>query len=217
MGFLPDKGEVMDAPAVVSPSTLANVEALFSELAAIYGARFADMWRNTDVAHVKAVWAGALGGLKVGEVRQGLIGCRKKPWPPTLPEFLLLCRAEPDDESLFAEAQLQAWHRRNGRDVWADPVLFWAAYAFGFYELKMASWQMAKTRWMRIVAQKRECREALPPVPRRAMAIADAGSTVSDKASARRHLARLKGFLKTGSTGEADEKGRGCDQGEWQA
>lgn len=203
--------------AVVSSSTLAHVEALFSELAAIYGARFADMWRNTDVGHVKTVWAGALAGLTVGEVRQGLIGCRKKPWPPTLPEFLLLCRAEPDYESLFAEAQLQAWHREAGRDVWPDPVLFWAAYAFGFYDLKKASWQVAKTRWTRVVDQKREGADALPPVPQRGLAIADAGVTASGCEQARAHLARLKVFLKTGETGEADEKGRGCDQGKRQA
>lgn len=206
MGFLSETG--MDVLAVASPSTLANVEALFSELAAIYGARFADMWRNTDVVHVKAVWAGALAGLKVGEVRLGLIGCRKKPWPPTLPEFLLLCRAEPDYESLFVEAQLQTWQRTRGKDVWADPMLFWAAYDFGFYELKVASWQMAKTRWMRIVAEKRECGQTLPPVPQMGLAIVDAGRTATDDASARWHLARLKGFLKTGMTGGADEKGR---------
>lgn len=215
MGFPHEAGR--DALAAVPASTPGNVEALFSELAAIYGARFADMWRNTDAAHVKAVWARALAGLKVGEVRQGLYGCRKKPWPPTLPEFLLLCRAEPDEESLFAEAQLQAWYRASGRDAWADPALFWAAYAFGFYELKVASWQRAKTRWMRILAEKRACGESLPPVPQLGLAIADAGQTASDAASARQHLARLKGLLKTGMTGGEDEKGRRCDQGEWQA
>lgn len=217
MGFIADAGKAEDAPAVVSSSTLANVEALFSELAAIYGARFADMWRNTDVNHVKAVWGAALAGLKMGEVRQGLAGCRKKPWPPTLPEFLLLCRAEPDYESLFAEAQLQAWHREKGRDVWAGPVLFWSAYAFGFYDLKKASWQMAKTRWMRIVSEKQACADALPPVPQRGPSITDAGVTASGGEKAREHLARLRMFLKAGETGEADEKGRGCDQGKRQA
>lgn len=193
----------------VLPSTLANVEALFLELAAIYGARFADMWRNTDVAHVKRVWGRALSGFRMGEVRQGLLRCQRKSWPPTLPEFLLLCRAEPDYESLFVEAQLQAWRRASGEDVWEEPAIFWAAYAFGFFELKMASWQTAKVRWPRIVDEKRDKAAVLPPVPKAMPALPDAGVTFSGREQARLHLAGLKVLLRKGCP--PDGAAEGCD------
>lgn len=187
------------------PSRLANVESLFSELAAIYGARFADMWRSTDANHVKTVWANALSGFKVGEVRQGLEGCRVKPWPPTLPEFLLLCRQEPDYESLFVQAQVQAWKRANAEDNWSEPALFWTAYEYGFYDLKMASWQTAKLRWTRIFSAKRD--KALPPVPKARLVLDKPGEHAVCRESARQHIAGIKAMLKAGQKGDGGVKG----------
>lgn len=73
------------------------VDRIFSTMIAHYGSRFADMWRDTNIADVKAVWAEKLGGfadmpdcLKYG------LGCLDgREWPPTLPEFLADCRRAP--------------------------------------------------------------------------------------------------------------------------
>ena len=111
--------------------SVAGIEALFSEFEALYGVRFADMWRGTDIAYVKSLWAKALSGLTVREVRFGLDQCRFKPWPPSLPEFLGLCRPPPDPEKAFVAAQGLVSCRQYGEDVWPDKALYWTAVEFG--------------------------------------------------------------------------------------
>jgi hypothetical protein len=78
-----------------------------------------------------------------------------------------------------------------------NPALFWAAHDFGFYELKMAAWQMAKLRWSLILAEKREKADTLPPVPEVRLALTDAG------------VARLKEMLM------AKEEPGERDEGSW--
>ena len=48
--------------------SVAGIEALFSEFEALYGVRFADMWRGTDIAYVKSLWAKALSGSVVRRI-----------------------------------------------------------------------------------------------------------------------------------------------------
>lgn len=112
--------------------SFSGVEALFAEFEALYGSRFADMWRHTDVARMKSLWARALSGFSVGEIRTGLAGCRDLSWPPSLPEFMVLCRPRPDPAVAFAQAQEQVSRRPFGEDVWPEKALYWAAVAFGF-------------------------------------------------------------------------------------
>lgn len=70
------------------------IERLFDRLAALYGSKFADLWKNTDLQNVKATWAEKLGGFgdRPDIIRHALDACDDRPWPPTLPEFLGLCR-----------------------------------------------------------------------------------------------------------------------------
>lgn len=92
----------MNAPLPTSatsqarPSALPDawVERLFERLAALYGSRFADLWRGTDAENVKAVWAEKLAGFhdRPEVLKAALDACDDKPWPPTLPEFLGFCR-----------------------------------------------------------------------------------------------------------------------------
>ena len=173
-------------------ASVAAVEALFSEFEALYGSRFADMWRHTDVAYVKSMWAGALGSLTADEIRTGLSGCRDRPWPPSLPEFMMLCRPESDAEKAFVLAQEQVSRRLCGEDVWPERALYWAAVAFGFYDLRSMSWSLAKNRWSRIWAEKRQRETELPPVPAAREALVAPGRNLTDAETARRHLARLK-------------------------
>lgn len=194
--------------------SFAGVEALFSEFEALYGSRFADMWRHTDVAYVKSLWAKALAGLTRREIRTGLAGCGNRPWPPSLPEFLTLCRPEADAEKAFALAQEQVSRRFSGEDVWPDRALYWAAVAFGFYDLRSMSWPMAKNRWSRIWAEKRQLEASLPPVPAAREVLAAPGKTLTDRETARRYLAELKRLVRGRQAGE----GKGGKAGrEWQA
>lgn len=70
------------------------IERLFSRLEGLYGAKFHDAWRGTDLENVKAVWADKLGGFAASpeRLKAALEACDERPWPPTLPEFLGLCR-----------------------------------------------------------------------------------------------------------------------------
>lgn len=70
------------------------IERLFSKLSALYGSKFSDLWRGTDAVEVKALWASKLAGFYQipGCIKAALDACDDRPWPPTLPEFLGLCR-----------------------------------------------------------------------------------------------------------------------------
>jgi hypothetical protein len=83
----------------IQPSALhpAWLEKIFSTMLAHYGSRFADMWRDADIAMVKAVWAEKLGGFtdKPECLKYGLDCLDGREWPPSLPEFLADCRRAP--------------------------------------------------------------------------------------------------------------------------
>ena len=74
------------------------VDRLFRRLAAIYGSQkvgtmFAEMSAD-EIAEAKAVWGQALGRFQpatIGQALQRLIDSGNG-WPPTLPEFVELCR-----------------------------------------------------------------------------------------------------------------------------
>lgn len=177
------------------PASCEAVEALFAEFAALYGARFADMWKHSNLSLVMQSWANALSGYKVGEVKAGLLACREKPWPPTLPEFLMLCRPSPDMEKAFADAQEQVSKRAFGEDVWYDKALYWTAVEFGFYDLRSMSWPMAKNRWSRIYVEKLARESELPEVPLPRQVLPAPGKGETDTETAKRRLADIKNFL----------------------
>jgi len=60
----------------------------------MYGSKFSDMWAGVDPTAVRISWARKLGGFisRPECIRSALDDCDGKPWPPTLPEFLSLCR-----------------------------------------------------------------------------------------------------------------------------
>lgn len=92
----------MNEQAQQNETSLANVrvfpdawiERLFNRLSALYGSKFADLWRGTDLENVKRTWAEKLGGFadRPEIIRYALDACDDRPWPPTLPEFIGLCR-----------------------------------------------------------------------------------------------------------------------------
>ena len=126
------------------------IDRLFERMSAYYGSRFADAWRGTDASVVKRVWAEALGAYSANEIKRGvdsLNGCK---WPPTLPEFLLLCRPEADPKADWIEACEQMRIRLEGRqaDRWSRPKVYWAAVKIGDYDLRSLGWDAIKTRWL---------------------------------------------------------------------
>ena len=175
------------------PASLEGIEWLFSEFSYLYGARFVKMWEEVEPARMKTTWAEALAGFSVREVRQGLAACREKPWPPTLPEFLLMCRPKPDYEALFRKAQNQTYKRRYGTDEWDSPLLFWAAYLMGTEDMVNLSWEKAKARWIKTIDELMPQADMLAPVPKKAPAIAYAPKL--DVAKARENIMRCRQIL----------------------
>ncbi len=72
------------------------IERLFGRFQAMYGNKMALMWQDTPAADVKDAWRTALRGLDIEQIKMGLVNLPKfsLSWPPTLPEFLQLCRRE---------------------------------------------------------------------------------------------------------------------------
>jgi hypothetical protein len=78
-----------------SQSTETRGQWLWRKLGAIFGARFLDMWANIDPADVQTEWTSALHGLPREALQRGVSACYHMRQPPTLPEFLEACRAQP--------------------------------------------------------------------------------------------------------------------------
>lgn len=160
---------------------------LLKVLAAMYGQKFADQWQRVTPAELRAVWSMALSTYSPEEVQRGLNACLARTWPPTLPEFLLLCRPPVDHEAAFIEAVRQMRERDNGNDTWSHPAIFWAAVEFGGWELRHTSWSQAKTCWSRILDEKLAMGN-LPAVPPRLEALPAPGQTTADPEKVRQAL-----------------------------
>lgn len=70
------------------------IEKIFTYMSGLYGSKFSDLWRGSDLNTVKQLWAEKLGGFEPipGAIKEALDALDGKPFPPTLPEFLELCR-----------------------------------------------------------------------------------------------------------------------------
>lgn len=68
---------------------------VFARLRATWGTRFTAMWRGADMDEVFSTWGGALAGVDRDRIQRALVDCQNAENPPTLPEFLRLCRAQP--------------------------------------------------------------------------------------------------------------------------
>lgn len=126
------------------------VERLFGRFSASYGRKFADLWGGADLVAVKNRWADAIQTYSMAEITAGVTACDKREWPPTLPEFLLLCRPEIKAESAYHEAVEQMQRRSTHTDKWSHPAIYWAAATIGTHDLHYGSWTTLGARWTKI-------------------------------------------------------------------
>lgn len=63
-------------------------------MATLYGSLFLDRWREVDPRSLRETWAVELAGFrdKPEAIRDALAALRDVPLPPTLPEFMAMCR-----------------------------------------------------------------------------------------------------------------------------
>lgn len=88
-------------------------------------------------------------------------------WPPSLPQFIAMCRPKVDYEQAFHDAVRQM-HKRQladpaDPDHWPMPAVYWAAVDFGQYELRQASYGQAAARWKRLLDKRMQ--DGCPAVP----------------------------------------------------
>ena len=145
------------------------IERLFERMSGFYGARFADAWRGIEPEAMKRCWAEELAGYSGDEIATGVKALKTRDWPPTLPEFLKLCRPALDARTEWAEAceQMRIRLQGHGGDAWTRPQVYWAAVAIGWYDLNSTAWEQIKTRWTNALANAKadaipEYRAALP-------------------------------------------------------
>jgi hypothetical protein len=69
------------------------IDRLFVKMGTMYGAAFAAMWRDIDLAEIKATWKHGLGEAHVTDegLRRGVAALFYTRHPPNLPEFIELC------------------------------------------------------------------------------------------------------------------------------
>lgn len=168
------------------------IDRVFELMISFFGNRFADMWQGTDIDAVKAIWASQLGDLSPDEIRIGISAMKRgRGFPPTLPEFIALCRPPLNYERLFILASRAA----GGAVSWEnDKLAYWSAYAFGMFELRNATWRTAEKRWTRIVDEMLE--DKLPEIPPPRPALPMPGQTHVPRPEHERRMAEVMARLR---------------------
>jgi len=178
---------------------LSLIDALFNRFDGMYPNRWRAAFANAQaIANWREAWVGAFvdEALSPDDVARGVRACRRAyDWPPSLTEFLKMCRVSVDPESAYVEAVRQMAAREVGGDVWSHPAIFWAAVEFGTWDLRNASaYDRVRARWSRILAQK--LMGSCPPVPVAALALPAPGETTPDAEQVLKILAGARSILK---------------------
>lgn len=76
------------------------VKSLLDRMAAMYGEKFVRQWEKTDPDAMRDMWAASLGCYDGEQIKWALLHLvSNNPFPPTLPEFVLLCKQAPRPEA----------------------------------------------------------------------------------------------------------------------
>jgi len=127
---------------------MAWIEKLFDRMISHYGNKFLDMWRDIDLQGVKATWAHELGKLSRDEIARGANALSGQEWPPTLPQFISLCRVKINPLSAYYEAINGLAARDRGEiGEWSHPAVFWASVKVGAFDLKNQPYAAIRARW----------------------------------------------------------------------
>lgn len=186
-----------------NPAPIKWVESLFSRMEAMYGAKFLDMWRGTDAALVKQLWADEMGKLSTEDLKRGYAALMARDWPPSLPEYVKMCKPSIDPLVAYYEAVNGTQAREQGKKGdWSHPAIFWASVKVSAYDLKHASYSQIKQRWEKALADEMEKGEWVP-VPDALQALPAPRKSELSKEHASRMVTELKA---ADTTKKADDK-----------
>ena len=145
------------AESSTSPQPLptAWIERVFERLSALYGSKFADLWRGCDIEGVKSVWAKELAGYSPTRSPRH---CRLQDarLAPTLPEFLKVCRPALDYERAFIEAIEQMRKRETGGDEWSTRPCIGLRSRLAAICAPIPTRRSKAAGWLRSTTQSRE-------------------------------------------------------------
>lgn len=172
------------------PSALPDtwVEKLFQRMEDRYGSLWADRYGNMPRNRVKSTWAEDLAGFTGDELRRGMDASKRNKFPPTLPEFLNLCRPDINAETAFHEAVIQLGLRKEGKDSWSHKAIYWAAQAIGSSDMLNATWKQVEKRWTSILSEKLAAQNLLE-IPAYAVALPPPGQTTIAPEEGKRRVA----------------------------
>lgn len=183
------------SPQPLQALPISWVEGLFTQMSYAYGKHFADMWAGLSprqVEEMKAYWAVKLGSLTDEELLRGYNTLDTRAWPPTLPEFIALCRPYLDPVVAYHEACQQGPQRERGEeDRWSHPAIYWAWVSVGAHAVTHQPYEQLRTRWTEALT-RHASDPVLPPVPAQALALPAPGATRLQPERARQLLAQLK-------------------------
>jgi len=177
-----------------SESPESGIERLFAELEGMYGSKFADAWRGCDLNNVKSVWTRRLKGYSRDELLRGVDACENLRFPPTLPDFLQLCRPPVDFTAALLEAVEQMARRESDSDRWSHPAIYWAAVKIGSYDLSRKTMKELEPEWRKSFGDQLAIGQ-WPEIPKRAPALPAPGQTHNrevGRETVHAMLARLK-------------------------
>ena len=126
------------------------VESLFVRMQGMYGSKFLDMWRDTNTDVVKSLWAEEMGKLTAEELKRGYAALMTRDWPPSLPEYVKMCKPTVEPLVAYYEAVAGCAAREKGAmGEWSHPAVYWASVKIGAYDLKHCAYLDIKVRWER--------------------------------------------------------------------
>lgn len=186
------------------------MDRFFDNFRALFGAKFTSQFDDPKFYNIWLVtWANGLKGLTKTQMLEGLKKCVDLAWPPSIGEFRALCRSEhqPNYETLFHEAAKLAAQQVHGVEVnWPSALLYWSAEAFGWDELRFATWGNCQRQWTAAVDEMLK-EEILPPIPAQ-QALPAPGKSCITMEDVGRLTRALAAEMKMGNTsGEVDEWG----------
>jgi hypothetical protein len=173
------------------PIPLNWVEKLFEEMMLSFGKKFADQWQGIDPAKLKAHWAQKMGELTNEEMVRGVKAMRNLDWPPSLPEFMRLCRPPLDHTKAYYEAIYGLQARAKGEmGEWSSPAVFWAATKMAF-DLAGQPYSQIKTRW-EAALDEQLAKTEWPAIPQPMIALPEPGKGTLSKEAATAMVKELK-------------------------
>ena len=124
------------------------IDALFAKMSSYYGNKFADMWRDSSMQAIKGIWAQELLKLSREDFTRGANALLAQEWPPTLPQFIKLCKPSVDAVAAYYQAVNGVIAREHGNmGEWSHPAIFWASVKIGAFDLKHQTYSNIKGRW----------------------------------------------------------------------